>query len=272
MLLHWKEIVNDEYKNMTDGNSSGKPSGTLYITGIGPGGLEEMSPRCRNAIEAAELIVGYGTYIELAREVIGDRTVFTSGMRKEKERAGYALTQALEGRTVCLICGGDPGVYGLAGLVLEMAEPGDLTSINIEIIPGITAATAAASVLGAPLIHDFAVISLSDLLTDRLLIEKRLRHAAEGDFVTVLYNPRSSKRTELFDKLPEIFLPHRNKNTPVGIVSDAGRDNESVTITTVSSLLDHADTVRMGTTVIIGNSKTFIKDWAMITPRGYMPE
>lgn len=244
-------------------------TGTLYIAGIGPGHSVEMSPRCRAAIEASDLIVGYTTYIELADEVIGNRERYTSGMRKEKERASRALSEALNGRTVCIISGGDPGVYGLAGLVLELASPEEMRDLHIEIIPGITAATAAASALGAPLMHDFAVISLSDLLTDRKLIEKRLRLAAEGDFVTVLYNPRSTKRRELFDAVPKLFLPHRDGTTPVGIVSNAGRSNETVRITTLEDLPLAAESVQMGTTVIIGNRKSYVKEWAMITPRGY---
>lgn len=243
--------------------------GVLYIAGTGPGGEGEMSPRCRRAIEDSELIVGYTTYIELIRGVIGPREVYTSGMRREKDRAAHALEQALAGRRVTLVSGGDPGVYGLAGLVLELASTEELASLHIEVIPGITAATAAASVLGAPLVHDFAVISLSDLLTDRDLIERRLDLAARGDFVTVLYNPRSTRRHELFDRLPEIFLPHRSVKTPVGIVRDAGRETEAVILTTLGDLPKKAEEVQMGTTVIIGNSSTYIKDWAMITPRGY---
>lgn len=244
-------------------------SGTLFIAGIGPGGREEMSPRCRNAIESSDLIVGYTAYIELAGEVIGDREVFTSGMRKETDRTLKALEEARKGRTVSLISGGDPGVYALAGLALELASTEDLSALRIEVVPGITAATSAAAALGAPLMHDFAVISLSDLLTDRTLIEHRLKLAAEGDFVTVIYNPRSTKRRALFDMLPKIFIPFRRGDTPVGIVRDAGREEQTVILTTLTDLPAHADEIQMGTTLIIGNSKTFIKDWAMITPRGY---
>jgi precorrin-3B C17-methyltransferase len=228
-----------------------------------------MSPRCRRAIEDSDLIVGYTTYIDLIRSVIGPREVYLSGMRREKDRAAYALQKALAGRRVTLVSGGDPGVYGLAGLVLELASPEDLAFLHIEIIPGITAATAAAATLGAPLVHDFAVISLSDLLTDRGLIERRLDLAARGDFVTVLYNPRSTRRRELFDKLPEIFLPHRDEKTPVGIVRDAGRDTQTVILTTLGDLPKKAEKVQMGSTVMVGNSSTYVKEWAMITPRGY---
>ena len=243
--------------------------GVLYVAGIGPGREGEITPRCRKAIEDSDRIVGYTTYVELIRGVIGPRETYTSGMRREKDRAAYALEGALAGRRVTLVSGGDPGVYGLAGLVLELAPEEELASLRIEVIPGITAATAAAAALGAPLIHDFAVISLSDLLTDRALIERRLELAARGDFVTVLYNPRSSRRRELFDRLPAIFLPHRSGNTPVGIVRDAGRDTQTVFLTTLAGLPEKAEEVQMGTTVIIGNSSTFIKGWAMITPRGY---
>ena len=243
--------------------------GRLYIAGIGPGGTDQISPRCLAALEQADLIVGYTRYISFVRDIIDGKEIYTSGMRKEKERTEHALTEARKGRTVCLVSGGDPGVYALAGLALELAAAEDLSSLRVEIIPGITAATAAAAALGAPLMHDFAVISLSDLLTDAGLIEKRLRFAAEGDFVTVLYNPRSTKRHELFDKLPSIFLPCRHDTTPTGIVRDAGRNEETVILTTLGKMAEHAEEVQMGSTVIIGNSKTFIKEWAMITPRGY---
>ena len=243
--------------------------GTLKVIGIGPGSSSELSPRARCSLEQSDLLVGYSRYITLLGPIAREKETFTSGMRKEKERAQYAVDAARKGRKVCVVSGGDAGVYGLAGLVLELCSEEDLEALQVEVIPGITAATAAAALLGAPLIHDFAVISLSDLLTEKELIRRRLALAAEGDFVTVLYNPKSRRREELFYALPDIFLPHRSRKTPVGIVSDAGREGEERTITVLESLTDWADSVQMGTTVIIGNSKSYLKGKFIITPRGY---
>lgn len=244
-------------------------SGNLKVVGSGPGDHRELSPRALNALKEAETIVGYPRYIDLIGDLISDKELITTGMKKEKERAYAALEAARRGKAVCLVSGGDPGVYGLAGLLLELATEEEQEDLSLEVVPGITAATAAASSLGAPLTHDFAVISLSDLLTDTELIRKRLGLAAEGDFVTVIYNPKSRRRTELFFLLPEIFLPHRSPTTPVGIVSNAGRVEEERIITDLERLPDHADSVQMGTTLIIGNSHTYVKGRFIITPRGY---
>jgi precorrin-3B C17-methyltransferase len=243
--------------------------GTVAVIGIGPGSSSELSPRARHTLERADLIVGYSRYIALLGPVVEDKETFTSGMRKEKERAQYAVEAARKGRNVCVVSGGDAGVYGLAGLVLELCKEEELSAQRVQVIPGITAATAAAALLGAPLMHDFAVISLSDLLTDRELIERRLALAAEGDFVTVLYNPKSRRREELFYALPGIFLPYRNPETPVGIVSEAGREGEKRIITVLGRLTESAEQVHMGTTVIIGNSTSYGKGPFIITPRGY---
>lgn len=243
--------------------------GTLSVIGIGPGGSSELSPRAGRVLEQADLIVGYSRYIALLGPVAEEKETFTSGMRKEIERAQYAVEAARKGRNVCVVSGGDAGVYGLAGLVLELCSTEELNTLQIEVIPGITAATAAAALLGAPLMHDFAVISLSDLLTDRELIKRRLALAAEGDFVTVLYNPKSRRREELFYALPGIFLPYREPETPVGIVSEAGREGEERIITVLNHLTDFSDSVQMGTTIIIGNSKSYVKGKFIITPRGY---
>lgn len=244
-------------------------SGTLKIVGTGPGNHNELSPRALEALRGADTIVGYPRYIDLIRDLIPGKDILTSGMKREKERAAAALEAARQGKAVCLVSGGDPGVYGLAGLLLELVTEEEQETLALEVVPGITAATAAASALGAPLTHDFAVISLSDLLTEADLIRKRLRLAAEGDFVTVIYNPKSRRRSELFFLLPEIFLPHRSPNTPVGIVSNAGREEEERIITDLEHLPDHADSVQMGTTLIIGNSHTYVKGRFIITPRGY---
>lgn len=244
-------------------------SGSLKVVGTGPGNHEELSPRALDALKSAELIVGYPRYIDLIRELIPGKEIVTSGMKREKERAGAALEAARQGKAVCLVSGGDPGVYGLAGLLLELVTEEEQEALSLEVVPGITAATAAAASLGAPLTHDFAVISLSDLLTDAALIRKRLALAAEGDFVTVIYNPKSRRRNELFFLLPEIYLSHRSPVTPVGIVSNAGREEEERIITDLAQLPSHADSVQMGTTLIIGNSRTYAKGKFIITPRGY---
>jgi precorrin-3B C17-methyltransferase len=251
-------------------------SGILTIVGTGPGSREEMTGRSLEALRAADTIVGYPAYIRLLEkavpELLKGKDVFVSGMRKESERVEYALEQVRAGKRVCLVSGGDPGVYGLAGLVLELCSTEEIHTLGIIVLPGVTAATAAAARLGAPLMHDFAVISLSDLLTPRNLIEKRLSLAAEGDFVTVIYNPKSSKRSELFERLPSIFLHHRSPDTPVGIVHHAGREDEEVQITTIGGLEAAGGAVHMGTTIIIGNSETFRKGVFMVTPRGYKVE
>ncbi len=243
--------------------------GKLAIIGIGPGNEDEISPRAVQALRDADLVVGYTRYIGFIENLIPGKEVYTSGMRREKERAEHAVEAAGQGKTVAVVSGGDAGVYGLAGLVLELLEEEDVERIGIEVIPGITAATAAAAVLGAPLMHDFAVISLSDLLTEPDRIRERLRAAAIADFVTVIYNPKSKKREKLFQELPDIFLPHRRSDTPVGIVTDAGRNGEERLITTLAELTGAADRVRMGTTLIIGNSRSMVKGGFIITPRGY---
>ncbi len=188
-------------------------------------------------------------------------------MRQEVERARAAISEALAGRSVCFISSGDPGVYGMAGLALELITEEEAGRISIEVIPGIIAATSCGSMLGAPLMHDFATISLSDLLTEMTLIEKRVELAAKADFVIVLYNPKGRTRTEPLKKAWDILMANRAPATPVGIVRNAGRENASVVITTLEKMLEQE--IDMLTTVIIGNSATYRKGDYMITPRGY---
>lgn len=244
--------------------------GLLSIVGIGPGDEGDMSTRCIEALKKADVIVGYTRYIESVRRFTVNKEIHTTGMKREIERSKIAVDMARKGRQVCIVSGGDPGVYGIAGLVLELVTESDSDLFHIEIVPGITAATAAASCLGAPLTHDFCVISLSDLLTERPLIEKRLKMAAAGDFVTVLYNPKSHSRTELLRSVPDIFLPYRSSDTPVGIVCNAGRTQEKRILCTLASLLDHEDEIGMDTTVIIGSSTSYQRLSYMLTPRGYV--
>jgi len=214
------------------------------------------------------VIVGYQTYIELLDGLIDGKEVISSGMTREVERCSLAIEKALAGNYVAVVSSGDPGIYGMAGITLELLEKqGAGDRLEVEIVPGITSANAAASSLGAALMHDFTVISLSDLLTPWEVIEKRLEAAARADFVTVLYNPVSRKRTEQIKRAREIFLRYRPRSTPVGIVRNAKRSGEEVTRTDLEGFLDnHID---MFTVVLIGSSQTYHTEKFMITPRGY---
>jgi len=226
-----------------------------------------MTLDAKKTIVEADVIVGYKTYVRLIESIVKPGAeVFSGTMGKEVERAKAAVSKALEGNTVAVISSGDPGVYGMAGLVLEVANLENV-KIPIVVIPGVTAATAAAARLGAPLVSDFAVISLSDLLTPWSLIEKRLHGAAEADFVIVLYNPQSEGRKEPLMKANEILLKHRKPETLVGVVRQVGRKGEETVITTLKELLNCE--VDMATTIIVGNSTTCLVGERMVTLRGY---
>ena len=226
-----------------------------------------MTQMALYSIEEADVIVGYKTYIELIRQIIRpDVEVISGTMGREVDRAKLAVEKALAGKVVAVVSSGDPGVYGMAGVVLEVAA-NQKASIPIEIIPGVTAATSAASRLGAPLITDFAVISLSDLLTAWEQIEKRLVAATQADFVIVLYNPQSIGRKKPLELAHKILLKYREPTTPVGIVKQVGREGEAAQIVSLNELL--TKDVDMATTVIVGNSTTKIIDGRMVTPRGY---
>ena len=236
----------------------------IYVVGLGPGGPEQITPRALSALEKCDLIVGYKAYIELVRPLFeGRKELVASPMKKERARCLEALELSLSGRTVGLISSGDPGIYGMAGIMLEVA--GDRT--EVEIIPGITAAASSASILGAPLMHDFAVISLSDLLTPWELIEKRLRAAAEADFVICVYNPASRGRPGPLARAAEILMERLPRDRAAGWVRNAGRDGESFGLTTLAGLKEAP--IDMFCTVIIGNSATRVIDGRLITPRGY---
>lgn len=236
------------------------------MVGIGPGATDEISQKALNVLKSAETIVGYKLYIDLIADIVKNKRIIASTMRKEIERVQLAIQEAQSGKAVCIISSGDPGVYGMAGLVLEMVSKENL-SLPVEIIPGIPAANAAAAVLGAPLMHDYAVISLSDLLTPWEIIEKRVECASEADFVIVLYNPKSSQRDWQIEKTANIILQHKSPSTPVGIVKDASREGESVVITTLDKMTSCP--IDMTTIIIIGNSTTFIYHNYMVTKRGY---
>lgn len=223
------------------------------------------------AIEASEVIVGYKTYLDLIQEHVRDKHVMSSGMRQEVERCVKAVGAAGSGKTVAVICSGDPGIYAMAGLVFEILSSQRTAvsgqQIRVEVIPGIPALSACAARLGAPLMHDFASISMSDLLTPWDVIEKRIEAAASADFVIVIYNPKSRGRQEHINRAQEKILNYRPARTPVGIVRSAMRDNESIVITDLDHMLDHD--IDMQSTIIVGNSQTFQWQEWMITPRGY---
>lgn len=238
----------------------------IAVIGIGPGSMADMTPRAKAAIEGADIIMGYSTYIGLVEKHFPGKEFLSSGMTREIERCQMALQKAQEGKSVALISSGDSGVYGMAGIMLEVVNHSG-SGIPVEVIPGITAASAAAAILGAPIMHDFAVISLSDLLTPLELIYKRVECAAHGDFVICLYNPKSKSRVDYIDKARNIVLKFRKAETPVGIVRNAGRENEEYDIATLSDMLDFE--IDMFTVVMIGNSKTYLENGRIITPRGY---
>lgn len=238
----------------------------ISVVGTGPGGLDHLTPAASKAITAADVIVGYRTYLDLIPELLVGKEVLSSTMMQEVDRCAKVLDLAECGKRVALVSGGDPGIYAMAGLVFEMAAQRE-SKLAIEVIPGIAAVNGCAARLGAPLMHDFAAISLSDLLTPWELIERRLDAAAMADFVIALYNPKSKKRTENIVRAREILLTHRPGTTPVGIVTAATRDDEVITLTTLGAMLD-AD-IGMQSTVIIGNASTFVWNGYMITPRGY---
>jgi precorrin-3B C17-methyltransferase len=226
-----------------------------------------MTAEAERAIKEAEVIVGYKSYIDTIKPIIKKNTQVLSGsMGQEVQRARIAIDNALQNKKVVVVSSGDPGVYGMAGVVIESAWHAGV-HVPIEIVPGVTAATAAAAALGAPLVGDFAVVSLSDILTSWEKVERRLKAAAESDFVIVLYNPQSSGRREPLAKAHKILLEHRSPVTPVGIVKKARRIDEEVVITTLKEMLCHS--IDMSTTLIIGNSTTYVADGKMVTPRGY---
>ncbi len=242
-------------------------TGSLVVAGLGPGAIDLMAPRARIALEQAEIVVGYRTYLDLVRDCLNPASeVISSSMMQEIDRCRKALELAEEGRRVVLVCGGDPGIYAMAGLVFELAKSLD-SKVAIDIIPGIAALNSCAAILGAPLMHDFAAISLSDLMTPWAMIERRIEAVAPADFVVVIYNPKSKKRTDQIVRMQEIMLQHRSADTPVGIVSGATREHETVRLATLGTMLN--EEIGMQSTVIIGNSQTFVWRDKMITPRGY---
>ena len=239
----------------------------LTIVGLGPGGGADLTGRAREALQEAELIVGYTTYIRLIREDFPEQELLATGMRKEEDRCRMAIEQAASGRRVAMVCSGDPGVYGMASLCMELAQS-QAPELEIQVIPGVTAATGGAALLGAPLNHDFAVISLSDLLTPWETIERRLRLAAQGDFALCLYNPASKTRTDHLRRACEILLEVLPPETTCGMVRSIGREGESRRILTLEQLKEAP--CDMLTTVYVGNSSTRVIGERLVTPRGYL--
>lgn len=238
----------------------------IYVVGIGPGNSEFMTPQAKMAIEESDVVVGYTLYVDLVKDLTAGKEVKSTAMKQEVDRCKMALDSALENKTVAFVCSGDAGVYGMAGVMSEVAA--DHPEVEIITVPGITAACSGAAVLGAPLIHDFAVISLSDLLTPWEKIEKRLALAAEADFVICLYNPKSKKRHDYIDKAAEIMSKSKSWDTPCGYVKNIGRDGEKGVICALKELVGNDD-IDMFTTVFIGNSATKVINGKMVTPRGY---
>lgn len=246
--------------------NSRRRQGKLYVVGIGPGGIKDRTCRAEDAIRESSVVAGYAGYLELIEDLTEGKETIASGMTREVERCRAALERAAAGEIVSLVSSGDPGVYGMAGLALEMAAELKI-KVPVEIVPGITSATAAAAKLGAPLMLDFAAISLSDLLVPWETIQERLTAAAVADFVTVLYNPRSSKRKKHLEEAVLIFRTVRPGSTPVGIATAVGRGGEKITITDLDHIFDHE--INMRSIVTIGNSSSKkIGRW-FITPRGY---
>lgn len=244
--------------------------GKLFVVGFGPGDFKHITTRAVEALRESDLVMGYKTYVDLIQDLLTEQTVVSTGMTEEVSRAQEAVKQAESGKKVAVISSGDAGVYGMAGLVYEvLIEKGwkEETGVEVEIVPGISAINSCASLLGAPVMHDSCTISLSDHLTPWELIAKRVEAAAQADFVIALYNPRSGRRTRQIVEAQKILLRYRSPETPVGLVKSAYRERQEITITNLADMLNHD--IGMLTTVIIGNSSTFLYDNKIITPRGY---
>ena len=240
----------------------------IYVVGIGPGREDMMTGQAIKVLEDADIIIGYTVYLDLLTERFRDKEMLCTPMRKEEERCRIAFEEAVKGRKTALICSGDAGVYGMASLMYEVGQ--EYPDINIVIIPGVTAATSGAALLGAPLNHDFCVISLSDLLTPWEKIERRLEMAAGGDFAIAVYNPSSHRRADYLSKACDILLRYIEPERPCGYVENIGRDRTEIVTCTLRELRNCS--VNMFTTVFIGNSDTRIINGKLVTKRGYKIE
>ena len=246
--------------------------GKLYVVGVGPGSHDHMTYRAKQVIEESEIIVGYETYVGLVEDLIAGKEVYRYPMTQEVDRANQAIGFAESGRVVSLVSSGDPGIYGMVGLIYEILAEKDWdanSGIYVESVPGVSSLNSCAALVGSPLMTDFAVVSMSDLLVPWDIIVKRVEAAALGDYVTVIYNPASKKRVHQLRDTREIFLKHRKPDTPVAIVKGAYRESQEVVVTTLDKMLDYQDMLGMITTVIVGNSSTYNYKGMMINPRGY---
>lgn len=237
----------------------------LYVVGIGPGAYEKMTIEAVQALEKSDVIIGYTVYVDLVKEHFPGKEFMTTPMKKEVDRCILAFQEAEKGRTVSMICSGDAGVYGMSGLMYEVGV--NYPQVELKIIPGVTAATGGAAVLGAPLIHDFCLISLSDLLTPWEKIEARLLGASQADFVICLYNPSSKKRHDYLERACKLMMQYKDSDTVCGIVENIGREGEAMKVMTLKELMETK--VDMFTTVFVGNSQTRNINGKMVTPRGY---
>lgn len=237
----------------------------LYVVGIGPGAYEKMTIEAAEALKKSDVIIGYTVYVDLVKDYFPGKEFLTTPMKKEVDRCVLAFEEARKGKIAAMICSGDAGVYGMSGLMYEVGV--NYPEVELEIIPGVTAATGGAAVLGAPLIHDFCLISLSDLLTPWEKIEARLLAAAQADFVVCLYNPSSKKRHDYLEKACNLMMKYKSPETVCGIVGNIGRDGEAMEVMTLEKL--KTTKVDMFTTVFVGNSQTKNINGKMVTPRGY---
>ncbi len=247
-------------------------TGKLYIVGVGPGHHDHMTFRAKQVIDESDTIVGYETYVNLVQDLIEGKTIHRYAMTQEVERARQCIDLAKSGKIVSLVSSGDPGIYGMAGLIYETLAESDWdpkNGLQVEIIPGISALNSCASIIGSPLMTDFAVVSMSDLLVPWEIIIKRVEAAAQGDFVIVIYNPASKKRIHQLQDTRKILLKYRKSTTPVAIIKGAFRDSETIVMTNLEDLPNHSDQLGMISTVIIGNSSTYTYKDLMINPRGY---
>ena len=249
-----------------------KLTGKLYIVGVGPGHHDHMTFRAKEVVAESDTIVGYETYVNLVADLIEGKEVHRYAMTQEVERAHQCIDLAKSGKIVSLVSSGDPGIYGMAGLIYEtLAESGwnPKDGLQVEIVPGVSALNSCASIIGSPLMTDFAVVSMSDLLVPWEIIQKRVEAAAQGDFVIVIYNPASKKRIHQLQDTRKILLKYRKPTTPVAIIKGAFRSSQTVVMTNLEDLPNHSDKLGMITTVIVGNSSTYNYKDLMINPRGY---
>ena len=247
-------------------------TGKLYIVGVGPGHHDHMTFRAKRVIEESDTIVGYETYVNLVEDLIDGKDIHRYAMTQEVERAHQCIDLAKEGKIVSLVSSGDPGIYGMAGLIFEiLAESGwnPATDLQVELVPGVSALNSCASLIGSPLMTDFAVVSMSDLLVPWEIIVKRVEAAAQGDYVIVIYNPSSKKRIHQLQDTRKLLLKYRKPSTPVAIIKGAFRKSQTIVMTDLEHLEEHSDKLGMISTVIVGNSSTYNFKDLMINPRGY---